>query len=73
MSLSRISLFVAAMIASSAALAQSAGKPTDPEIAHVAYTAGQIDIKAAELAKKKSKNKQVIAFADDMIRDQGRE
>ena len=69
MSLTRISLFVAAMIASSAAMAQSAGKPTDPQIAHIAYTAGEIDIKAAELAKKKSKNKQVISFADDMIRD----
>ena len=69
MSLTRISLFVAAMIASSAAMAQSAGKPTDPQIAHIAYTADEIDIKAAELAKKKSKNKQVISFADDMIRD----
>ena len=69
MSLTRMSLFAAAMVISGAAGAQSAGKPTDPQIAHIAYTAGEIDIKAAELAKKNSKNKDVLAFADDMIRD----
>ena len=51
-----------------AAMAQGA-KPTDPQIAHIAYTAGEIDLKAAELAKQKSKNKEVLSFADDMIRD----
>ena len=56
-------------LASSAALAQPAGKPTDPQIAHIAYTAGEIDIKAARLALKKSKNRDVQAFAKDMIRD----
>jgi putative membrane protein len=50
------------------ALAQNA-KPTDPQIAHIAYTAGQIDIEAAKQALKKSKNKEVRAFADDMVRD----
>ena len=30
--------------------AQSATKPTDPQIAHIAYTAGQIDIQAAQQA-----------------------
>jgi putative membrane protein len=50
------------------AFAQSA-KPTDPQIAHIAYTAGQIDIAAAQLALKKSKNKDVRAFAADMERD----
>ena len=50
------------------ALAQSA-KPTDPQIAHIAYTAGQIDIEAAKQALKKSKNKDVRAFADDMVKD----
>jgi putative membrane protein len=44
-------------------------KPTDPQIAHIAYTAGQIDIAAAEQALKKSKNAQVRAFAEDMVRD----
>lgn len=69
MSLTRISLFAAAVIASGGAFAQSAGKPTDPQIAHIAFTAGEIDVKAAELAKKNSKSKEVLSFADDMIRD----
>ena len=51
------------------AMAQGAAKLTDPQIAHIAYTAGQIDIQAAELALKQSKNKEVRAFADDMVRD----
>src|SRR4051794_38690621 len=51
------------------ASAQGGPAPTDPQIAHIAYTAGQIDIKAAELARKQSKNKDVRAFADDMLRD----
>jgi putative membrane protein len=51
------------------ASAQGGPAPTDPQIAHIAYTAGQIDIKAAELARKQSKNKDVRAFANDMIRD----
>ena len=37
--------------------AQSAAKPTDPQIAHIAYTAGQLDIDAAKQALEKSKNK----------------
>lgn len=49
--------------------AYSADKPSDPQIAHIAYTAGVIDIKAAELALKTSNNKAVVAFANDMIRD----
>jgi putative membrane protein len=51
-----------------ASFAQGA-KPTDPQIAHIAYTAGQIDIEAAKQALKKSKNKEVRAFAQDMVRD----
>ncbi len=69
MSLTRNTIFVAALIASSAALAQSASKPTDPQIAHIAYTADEIDIKAGQLAKTSSKNPKVVAFAEDMIRD----
>jgi putative membrane protein len=44
-------------------------RPTDPQIAHIAYTAGAIDVKAGELALKKTKNKAVRAFAEDMVRD----
>ncbi|MGA7598776.1 MAG: DUF4142 domain-containing protein [Pseudolabrys sp.] len=49
--------------------AQDAAKPTDPQIAHIAYTAGQIDIAAAKQALEKSKNKEVRDFAQDMVRD----
>jgi putative membrane protein len=44
-------------------------KPTDPQIAHIAYTAGQLDIDAAKQALEKSKNKEVRDFAQDMVRD----
>ena len=37
--------------------AQGAAKPTDPQIAHIAYTAGQLDIEAAKQALEKSKNR----------------
>ena len=50
-------------------LAQAADKPTDPQIAHIAYSAGVIDIEAAKLAISKSSNKEVVAFAQDMVRD----
>ena len=53
----------------SSGFAQTAAKPTDPQIAHIAYTADQIDIQAGQLALKKSKNKDVRAFASDMVRD----
>jgi putative membrane protein len=47
----------------------AADKPTDPQIAHIAYTAGVIDIEAAKQALKKAHNKDVKAFAEDMLRD----
>ena len=50
------------------ALAQGA-KPTDPQIAHIAYTAGVIDIAAAKQALAKTSNKEVKSFAEDMVRD----
>ena len=46
----RLSAAIAALsLLGSAALAQGA-KPTDPQIAHIAYTAGVIDIAAAKQA-----------------------
>ena len=64
------SLFVSILcFAGMSSMAQSAGQPTDPQIAHIAYTAGQIDIKAAEQALGKSQNKDVKAFAEVMVRD----
>jgi putative membrane protein len=52
----------------SAALAQGV-KPTDPQIAHIAYTAGVIDIAAAKQALAKTGNKEIRTFAQDMLRD----
>ena len=50
-------------------LSAAADAPTDPQIAHIAYTAGQIDIVAAEQAVRKSTNQAVIAFAKLMEED----
>ncbi|HXG80729.1 MAG TPA: DUF4142 domain-containing protein [Sphingomicrobium sp.] len=43
--------------------------PSDAEIAHIAYTAGQIDIAAAKQALAKSRNAEVRGFAEVMLRD----
>jgi putative membrane protein len=65
----KLSAVAAALVLTAGvALAQGA-KPNDAQIAHIAYTAGNIDIAAAQQAVKKAKNKQVKAFAQDMIRD----
>jgi putative membrane protein len=66
----RLSAIIAAVcLLGSGVLAQSAAKPTDPQIAHIAYTAGVIDITAAKQALAKSKNKAVREFATGMVRD----
>src|SRR5262245_23123670 len=57
----------AVMLLGGPALAES--KLTDPQIAHIAYTAGNIDIAAAKQALTKASNKEVKAFAQDMVRD----
>jgi putative membrane protein len=57
-----------ALSAAGAAFAQDSG-PTDPQIAHIAYTAGVIDAAAADQAIAKSKNAEVRAFAETMRRD----
>ena len=49
--------------------ADTPAKPTDPQIAHIAYTAGLIDVEAGKLALEKSKDKDVRAFAQRMIGD----
>jgi putative membrane protein len=58
-------LFAAALVLPMAAWAA----PNDAQIAHIAYTAGQIDINAANQALKKASNPQVKAFATEMVRD----
>jgi putative membrane protein len=49
--------------------AATPAKPTDPQIAHIAYTAGLIDVEAGKQALEKSKDKDVRAFAQRMIGD----
>lgn len=41
----------------------------DAQIAHIAYTAGQIDVDAARQALERSHNADVRAFAETMLRD----
>jgi putative membrane protein len=59
----------AILFAVAANAAEQAAKPTDPQIAHIAYTADKIDIDAAQQALSKSKNKDVRAFAQRMVGD----
>lgn len=67
-------IFRSAIIASAAILGMStaaaaADAPTDPQIAHIAYTAGNLDVAAGKQALAKSHNKAVRAFAQEMVRD----
>jgi putative membrane protein len=64
----RLNTAIAAIsLLSGAALAQAAANPTDPQIAHIAYTAGQLDLEAAKQTLSKSTNKDVRAFAEGMV------
>jgi putative membrane protein len=51
------------------ASAQNKSQLSDPEVASVAVVANQIDINYAAIAKQKSKNADVINFAETMARD----
>lgn len=70
--MSRVVAF-AAMAACAAAfqpLAQAQGAaPTDPQIVGIVVAANNIDIDYGNLALKKSKNKEVKAFAQQMVTD----
>ena len=62
-------ILLIALVFTSAALPAPATQLTDPEIASVAVTANQIDINYAKIAKEKSKNADVIKFAETMAKD----
>jgi putative membrane protein len=49
--------------------ADTPAKPTDPQIVHIAYTAGLIDVEAGKLRLEKSQDNDVRAFAQRMIGD----
>ena len=57
---------LAMMVCAAPAAAQT---PSDAEIAHIAYTAGNLDIAAAKLALTKTQNVKVREFAATMVRD----
>ncbi|MCZ7595867.1 MAG: DUF4142 domain-containing protein [Hyphomicrobium sp.] len=59
----------AVLMVTAASTGEAADNPTDAQIAHIAYTAGDLDIKAAQLALQKSNGKEVRAFADNMVKD----
>lgn len=65
----RYTLLTAAALAFAATPAVAADAPTDPQIAHIAYTAGSIDIAAGKQALAKTHNKAVRQFAQEMVRD----
>ena len=71
MNISKIAA-VAVIAITTASYAQAADDPAklnDLQIAHVAYTADNIDIRYAHLALAKSKNPEIHKFARTMIRD----
>jgi putative membrane protein len=51
------------------AVAQDNPKLSDAEVAHTAVTANQIDIDHAKIAKERSKNTEVLKFAETMAND----
>jgi putative membrane protein len=59
---------VSALALGGAAMAQEP-VPTDPQIAHIAWTASQVHVAAARQALAKSKNRQVRDFAEEVVRD----
>ena len=62
-------VFVFALLSPGLVWATPSAKPTDPQIAHIAYTAGVLDVEAGKLALEKSQNKDVRAFAQQMVGD----
>ena len=62
--------FAAALaLAAPVAVQAQAAKINDAQIAHIAYTAGVIDVAAGKQALAKSKDKAVRDFAAEMVRD----
>lgn len=61
--------FCGALLLGCSAPAVAATAPTDPQIAHIAYTAGSLDIAAAKQALSRSHNRAVRSFASEMVRD----
>jgi putative membrane protein len=60
---------VAVISATTASSTRAEVALTDPQIAHIAYTAGAIDVDAAKQALAKTHNATIRAFAEQMQRD----
>jgi putative membrane protein len=66
----RMTLIAAALtLAIPMAAAAQESRPSDAQIAHIAYTGGLIDIAAGQQALAKSHTRAVRAFAREMVRD----
>lgn len=62
-------IFVLVIFTTTSSYSQESPTLSDPEVASVAVVANQIDISYAEIAMKKSKNKEILDFAERMITD----
>ena len=62
-------VFVSASLLAGSVYAQENPKLSDPEVAHVAVVANQIDIAYAAIAKEKSKDADILKFAETMTND----
>ncbi|HEX4797805.1 MAG TPA: DUF4142 domain-containing protein [Burkholderiales bacterium] len=60
---------IALALALACGVAWAQGGPTDPQIAGIVVAANQIDVDAGKLAKARTKNKDVRAFANQMVTD----
>jgi putative membrane protein len=69
--MTRIALLISAGALVAMTSPAMAAAPSDPQIAHIAYTAGVLDIAAAKQALKMSHNSAVRSFAKQMVRDHG--
>jgi putative membrane protein len=67
--MTRTSLLIVAASALAMSAPAAAAAPTDPQIAHIAYTAGVLDVESGKQALKMSHNAAVREFAQEMVRD----
>ena len=63
MSVRRFGAAFTVLVLAAGTVAAQPAKPNDAQIAHIAYTAGVIDIKAAQQALQKCRNREVRQFA----------
>jgi putative membrane protein len=67
--LKKFALFAAAVLVSSGSGMAAEPQISDAQIAHIAYTAGQLDVDTAKLALERSTDANIRAFAETMVRD----